>query len=264
METRVVGGVRLSYSEHGSGVPLIALHGAGVDHGDIESALEAVLPDNGYRRIYPDLPGMGRSSSEGIPDNSGVVSVLGDFIDEISDEPVLLVGHSYGAYLVRGLAAARPELLRGVALLCPFAGDSADLPTHRAVRQDDDAYADLEPAEHDGFDGYFVVRTRALARRYRDRIAPGVDLVDVPALERIFAEWSIDLTAEMFSAPTLLVAGRDDATAGYTHAIDLVKRYPRGTLAIIDDAGHALMHEKPELVGALLGDWLNRATQERP
>ena len=48
----------LHHVEHGSGVPLVALHGAGVDHREIEAAVEAVVPA-GYRRIYPDLPGWG-------------------------------------------------------------------------------------------------------------------------------------------------------------------------------------------------------------
>lgn len=30
-------------------------------------------------------------------------------------------------------------------------------------------------------------------------------------------------------------------------------------MAVIEDAGHALMHERPALVAALLGDWLQRA-----
>jgi hypothetical protein len=38
------------YVEHGGGVPLVALHGAGVDHREIEAALEAVIPGTGYRR----------------------------------------------------------------------------------------------------------------------------------------------------------------------------------------------------------------------
>jgi pimeloyl-ACP methyl ester carboxylesterase len=51
--------VAVHYVEHGSGVPLVALHGAGVDHREIEAAIEAIVPSAGYRRIYPDLPGEG-------------------------------------------------------------------------------------------------------------------------------------------------------------------------------------------------------------
>ena len=35
--------------------------------------------------------------------------------------------------------------------------------------------------------------------------------------------------------------------------------YPHATLAVIEDAGHALMHERPDLLAALFGDWLDRA-----
>ncbi len=49
--------VAIHYVEYGTGVPLVALHGAGVDHREMETALEAIMPDVGCRRIYPDLPG---------------------------------------------------------------------------------------------------------------------------------------------------------------------------------------------------------------
>jgi pimeloyl-ACP methyl ester carboxylesterase len=34
------------------------------------------------------------------------------------------------------------------------------------------------------------------------------------------------------------------------------------TLAVLDDAGHALPHERPELLRALLAEWLTRAGHE--
>jgi hypothetical protein len=44
--------------EHGAGIPLVALHGSGVDDREIEAAVEAVVRSTGYRRIYPDLPAL--------------------------------------------------------------------------------------------------------------------------------------------------------------------------------------------------------------
>ena len=94
--------VSIHYVEHGTGVPLIALHGAGVDHREIEAAIEAIIPDDGYRRIYPDLPGMGRTTgTDALTGNDDVVALLADFIDHLLDQPFLLLGHSYGAYLAR-------------------------------------------------------------------------------------------------------------------------------------------------------------------
>lgn len=251
-----VNDVRVHYVEHGQGVPLVVLHGAGVDHRDVEVAIEGFVPETGYRRIYVDVPGMGGSTSAGLTCNDDVVTVLLDFIDQVGTGPVALLGHSYGAYLARGVAARRPEIVLGLALLCPVAEQSHDVPDQNVVRQDDDAYDELEPAQRKRFDDYFVVRTAANARRFRDHTWPGITLVDEEALGRIFGGWNLDIGSGTCSAPTLIVAGRRDSVVGYTDAMRLVEQYPNATLAVIDDAGHALIHEQPELLSALVGDWL--------
>ena len=251
--------VTVNYVEHGSGVPLVALHGAGVDHREIEAAIEAVVPGGGYRRIYPDLPGMGHTTTGGLTCNDDVVTLLGDFIDRLLDAPVLLLGHSYGAYVARGVAARRQDRVLGLALLCPVGERARKVPEPTVVRTDAEAYDELEPAQREGFDEYFVVRTRATARRYREHVVPGKALVDEVALGHIFAGWKIDVGSDSFPAPTLIVAGRRDSVAGYIDASDLLEPYPHSTLAVIEEAGHALMHERPELFASLFADWLNRA-----
>lgn len=257
MECRI-SEVSVHYVAHGEGVPLVALHGAGVDHREIEAALETILPSAGYRRIYPDLPGMGLSSADGLESNGDVVTLLSDFIDFLQAGPVLLVGHSYGAYLARGLAAAFPDKVLGLALICPAGEHTGDVPTHDVVRSDRNAYDELDPALRPGFDEYFVVRSRVTARRYRDSVVPGTALEREQDLERIFTRWPIDVGADPVSIPSLIVAGRRDSTVGYSDAVALLEQYPHATFAILEDAGHALMHEKPELLAALLDDWLER------
>lgn len=252
-------GPRVEFVEHGTGTPLVALHGAGVDHREIEAALEAVVPDAGFRRVYPDLPGMGGSTADGLTCNDDVVALLADFIGSVAGGPVLLLGHSYGAYLARGVAARRPDVVLGLALVCPAAERSRDVPGHEVVREDPAAYDELEPALRDGFDEYFVVRTAATARRYRDHVVPGTTLVDEAALGRIFSGWGVDVGSLPLTAPTLVIAGRRDSVVGHADATALLERYPRATLAVLDDAGHALLHERPGPVAALLGDWLDRA-----
>jgi pimeloyl-ACP methyl ester carboxylesterase len=257
-----INGVLVHYVEHGGGVPLVALHGAGVDHREIEAAIEAIVPDTGYRRIYPDLPGMGRSTADGLTCNEDVVTLLVDFIDQFRAGPVMLLGHSYGGYLARGVAARRPDMVLGLALVCPVAEQSGTVPAHGVVRQDADAYDDLDPAQRAGFEEYVVVRTAATARRYRECVVPGTMVVDEAALGRIFGGWTIDVGSGGFSAPTVVVAGRRDSVVGYADAAALLEHYPRATLAVVENAGHALMHERPELLAALLGDWLDRAGRD--
>jgi pimeloyl-ACP methyl ester carboxylesterase len=255
--------VSINYVEHGSGVPLIGLHGAGVDHREIEAAIEAIVPLDGYRRIYPDLPGMGRTTTgtNTLNCNDDVATLMTAFIDHVVDGPFLLLGHSYGGYLARGIVARKPESVLGLALLCPIGEHSRDVPEQTALRVDAEAYNELEPNQRAGFDDYFVIRTPATAIRYRECVVPGNELVDDGALERIFAGWGISVGSNAFTAPSLIAAGRFDSAVGYVSAADLLGYYPRATFAVLDRAGHALPHEQPAVLKALLHDWLARSTQ---
>jgi hypothetical protein len=127
-----VHGVQVHYTDHGSGLPSLGLHGGDVDHREIMNALEPLFADRpGYRRIYPDLPGMGRA----------------------------------------------PQTLR----------------------------------------------------RFQERVAPGVAHADQAALERMGARWQLSTPPEQGPAypnPTLILAGRQDASVGYTGAWRLLDHYP--------------------------------------
>src|SRR5918997_1824510 len=100
MEIRV-GRVVVHYVEHGAGRPVLVLHGAGVDHREPEACFEPSFRGAaGFRRIYPDLPGMGMT---GVPEQvrtaGDVLDLLLDFATEVTaGTPHLLIGHSAGAY----------------------------------------------------------------------------------------------------------------------------------------------------------------------
>lgn len=254
--------VSIHFVERGSGMPLVALHGVGVDHRELEAGLEPLVSASGCRRIYPDLPAMGHSTAVGLASNNDVVAVLAEFIERTAQEPALLVGHSYGAYVARGIAAKCPELVAGLALICPLPEAVGTTPPPSVVVQDDAAYDELEPGQRTAFDEYFVVRTPETARRFRDVAAPGAALVDQAALTDIFQVWPIEPGEETFSQPTLILAGLHDSTVGFDDAVKLLDGYPRATLAVVDGAGHALLHEQPEAIAGLVTDWVGRVRTE--
>ena len=114
MECRI-NEVVVHYVEHGVGVPLVALHGAGVDHREIEAALEAIVPDTGYRRIYPDLPGMGLSTTGGLTCNDDVdVRISNDF-PEVAHVQALVPGGTAHVGYVISWSRERWALLIGTA-----------------------------------------------------------------------------------------------------------------------------------------------------
>src|SRR5215217_3251923 len=100
MEIRA-GQVVVHYAEHGTGRPVLVLHGAGVDHREAEACFEPALAGvPGLRRIYPDLPGMGRTAApETLRSADDVLdTLLGFAADVTGGTGHLLVGHSAGAY----------------------------------------------------------------------------------------------------------------------------------------------------------------------
>lgn len=254
------GGVLIHYVEHGTGRPVLVLHGAGVDHREAEACFEPAFADvDGLRRIYPDLPGMGRTAApETVRSADDVVDTLLAFADEVTGGvEYLLAGHSAGAYYAQAMAERRPTQVAGLALVCPLLPGLRDVPEHRVVAGSGDL-------GDDGFRGYFVIQTPELWERYERYVAPAADLVDQAALERIGERWELTpRAAPPFAGPTVIVAGRLDSTVGYAAAVDLVDHYPHASMAVVDEAGHALPHERPELLHALLTDWVARCLDPR-
>src|SRR4051794_23513737 len=102
------GQVTVHYVEHGTGRPVLVLHGSGVDHREAEACFEPALDGRaGLRRIYPDLPGMGETIAPGtLRSADDVLDILCAFADEVIGETAyLLVGHSAGAYYAQAMAA---------------------------------------------------------------------------------------------------------------------------------------------------------------
>jgi pimeloyl-ACP methyl ester carboxylesterase len=254
MEIRA-GQVVVHYVEHGTGRPVLVLHGAGVDHREAEACFEPALEGvAGLRRIYPDLPGMGGTiAPDTLRSADDVLDTLLDFTDEvIGGTAYLLIGHSAGAYYAQAMAARRPAQVTGLALVCPLLPGLRDVPEHRVV-------VGSGVIGDDVFRSYFVIQTPEMLERYERYVAPAAALVDQPALDRIGERWALTPDhAPAYAGPTMVVAGRLDSTVGYATATDLVDHYPHASLAVVDDAGHALPHEQPELLRAFLAEWLAR------
>ena len=250
-----MGEVAVDYVEHGAGRPVLVLHGAGVDHREAEACFEPVFDGvAGLRRIYPDLPGMGRTvAPDGLRSAEDVLNTLLEFAKEVTSRTAhLLIGHSAGAYYAQAMAARVPVQVAGLTLVCPLLPGLRNVPGHRAV-------VGSGEIGDDDFRGYFVIQTPEMLERYERHVAPAAALVDHAALERFGERWELAPDrGPAYAGPTLIVAGRLDSTVGYATAMDLVDHYPHASLAVVDDAGHALPHEQPALLRALVGEWLAR------
>lgn len=253
-------GATLAYDDIGSGPPVLALHGAYSARQEIRGFLDPMLPD--CRRIYPDLPGMGESTADGVGSAQETVSAVAELAEQvIGEEPYVVVGHSYGALVARGLAAHNPGRVRGMALICPLVPE-AHHPEPSVVVESDGAAASLPADLVDGYTGYFVVQTTATLARFRDAVAPVLGRYDAEAVDRQMAHTTVDVGSG-YPHPVLVMTGRHDAWVGYRQHAGLLDAYPRATSIVVADAGHALPHEKPEVVSAAIASLLAAVATER-
>lgn len=264
--------VTLNFVERGVGTPVLALHGWTPDHRLMLGCLEPVFAARpGYRRLYPDLPGMGGSPAAlAVASSDDVLDAIEDFVDAaIGDSPFLLVGESYGGYLARALTRLRAGQVLGLALICPVgtAVEPADrtVPAHRVLRPDPDLIATVDPRIAEQFAAVSVVQTPATLRRFREEILSGLDAADTSAMARIRLRWRLSTDPESgapFTRPTVILTGRQDDSVGYVDQFALLPHYPRASFVVLDVAGHNLQIEQPHLFDALLHEWLHRVAVE--
>ncbi len=266
-------GIPVHYVEYGAGILMVALHGWGVDHHYMTAVLEPVFASQpGYRRIYVDSPGMGRTPApEQIASTADMLEVILAFIDGvIGAEPFLVAGHSHGGYLARAVVNRRPEQVLGLAVINPMGhkgkqDGGAELPAHVVLHRSGDLDGLLEPALEAEYPGYLVIQTPETLRLFAEREGPGIAAADKAALERIYKDFFLaesPESGEPFAKPTLILTGRQDSFTGYAQGWEVLPHYPRATYAVLDGAGHGLPHEQVGLTTALLGEWLHRVARD--
>ena len=262
----------IHYESIGQGQPVLLIHGYHVDHRLMTGCMEPVFQEaQGYRRVYIDLPGMGKTKSAPWIVNSDVMlDILLAFVDEvIPGERFLLAGESYGGYLARGIIQRAAGRVAGVMLLCPaIEADYAKrtLPHHVVLKKEEELFARLSPSEAEEFSGINVIQTKEVWERFRDEILPGIRLADQPYLDWFrdngYAfSFDVDKLEKPYSGPALFLLGRQDASVGYRDAWSILENYPRATFAVLDRAGHNLQIEQAGLFRALVLEWLERVNE---
>lgn len=257
-----IGDVPVEVEIHGSGTPLLMVHGWGVDRRLLTGCMEPLFgPDDPWLRIYPDLPGRGGTPAHPSVDSAeATAELLVDLMDAVAPgQRYAVVGESWGGHVARGVLARRPDLL-GMALVCPAVRSGvADVDPPQAVVRDEDLLAELSEGQRQAFAEFHAVLTRRVWERTRVEIDPGVTSADQTYLEEVLGpRRQLEDDTATTDAPVLVLAGRQDAVVGYREQWDLAQRFPHATFAAIDAAGHNLQIEQPEVFEALVRAWLAR------
>ncbi|MEP1208153.1 MAG: alpha/beta hydrolase [Rhizobiaceae bacterium] len=110
----------LSHLSLTPGSPVVALHCSASNHGQWNKLAESL--ESRHEFFAFDLPGYGSASQIAVA-QAGMAAIAGHIIDQIEkiEEPVHLIGHSYGGAVALKVALMRPDLINSLNLFEPAA-----------------------------------------------------------------------------------------------------------------------------------------------
>ncbi|SAK55433.1 alpha/beta hydrolase [Caballeronia hypogeia] len=258
------GSVQIEVLSQGKGPTIVMLPSLGRSVRDYDQVAQYLVAD-GFRVLRPEPRGVGKS--KGPMENLSVHDFASDVamvIDEKKAGPVVVVGHAWGNFAARQLAADRPDLVKGGVVAAASAGKvppgSTEKPINAEMRKAIDGAGDLELPE--------AQRLQYLKEAF---FAPGND----PSVwlggwhpETHEAEGHARNTTPVDdyfaagAAPILDLQGENDAVAPRRFSQVLKNMLgDRVTVVVLPNAGHAMAPEQPKAMADAISTFAKRVNQ---
>lgn len=237
---------------HGSGTPLLLLHGLGATG----AIFDPLIPSLAQRCqvIVPDLRGHGQSSR--LPSPEGIERLAADvdaLLDLLGVASCLVLGYASGGAVAQLLARDYAQRVRGLALVCSFARSAASLREQLGARLRPELFRLLGPR-----------RIGALAAADAPQAAAGFVAgvmganqgARVAPIARALLAFDSRAWLPTLACPTLVVAGERDAITPARHAHELAALLPQASLRTLPQAGHWLVSTHTSELLGILEPWV--------
>jgi non-heme chloroperoxidase len=264
------GSIDLYYEDHGSGRPIVLIHGFPLNGASWEKQIPVLL-DAGYRVVTYDRRGFGKSSQPTVGyDYDTFTADLKTLVDTLDLRDVVLAGFSMGTgEVTRYLGAYGSERVTKAALfgaIPPFLLQTDDNPEgvpgeifegfKQAIRDDRPAYLTSFLADFNNVDVFRGTRISDQALQQQFIVAVGASAIGTL---RCVDTWLTDFRADLpkIDVPVLLVHGTEDRIL----PIDATARRLPGLIKDvrfieIDGGPHNIGWTHPEDVNSALRDFL--------
>ena len=206
----------VSYTDEGSGPPVVLLHANLHDRTDFAPVHDALA--HGRRVLALDWPGHGESPPPRVPLRAVQIGdVLVEFADRLDLNNVLVVGNSVGGYAACRLALERPQRVAGLVLVNTggFTPHSVLTRLFCAVMGNPTVLKTVFPVTVRAYMRAKNPTDKAVIARVAARVKTADGARTAAALWKSFAEPGHDLRAraDQITAPVLITWGAKDLTA---------------------------------------------------
>lgn len=265
--TTTIDGLLTGYLEAGTGDPVVLLHG-GEFGGCAEIGWERnilALAEH-YRVLAPDMLGFGESAKViDFNDGRGMrIRHVARFCAELGIESAHFVGNSMGAIMLLVDATSESPILPMRSLVAICGGGEIQRNDHMQALYDYDATmpAMRRIVEALFYDSAYPSDDDYVRRRHESGTAPGAwEAVAAARFRRPGAAPpptpSSSRAYERISVPALIVEGACDKLLPVGWAKQIADQIPGGRFAVVEAAGHCPQIEQPEIVNALLLEFLS-------
>ncbi len=257
----------LYYNTYPGKIPILLIHGWGIDHHFLEGSMEPVFEKykNSFERIYIDLPGMGKSIEGDVKNTDDILEVLFSFIkDKIGNRSFLLMGNSFGGMICRAIALELRTQIMGMILLCAATNsESPILPTMQVMKKDSEFLNTLSKDERESFGFMNVNLTQGAWEQYKKDVYPAIlqnknnhflnHVLHGPLSNNLKA----DKDKTILKCPVLILTGKQDSFVGYEEQFQWIKQYPSATYLALEGSGHNLCIDNPILFREIVGNFLD-------
>lgn len=239
----------LYFTEHGSGPPLLLVHGLMVTGGMFDQVIEQFAMR--HRVIVPDLRGHGQSRTLPPPYTATqLASDLARVLEHLGVDSTAVLGYSQGGAVAQQLVLDYPERCNRLVLACTYAFNMASF---REKLEGHLAPALLRVLGMKRFAELVVSQgAKDLDRERADWLATLIGSQDRTLMLSAWKEtMAFDSRRRLgeIACPTLIIAGSQDQAVPIHHARMLHAGITGSRLVVVAGAGHALIWTHPgELV----------------
>ena len=245
-----VDGAELHVETEGEGLPVVLVHGLGLQ-GSLWDRVCAGF-DPGYRLVRIDLRGSPptRELERSELSLGRWAADVGAVLDALELDRPVVVGHSLGAAIALKLVLDRPEGVRALVLI----GAEADLSNlaprmlasaERIENGGLQAWIEGSWAQNPPFSRTSLQREPAILDEYRDLLLENDPADYVRQCRAIASAESLSGRLAEVGPPTLVVVGSEDDRTLPAHGRELARQIPRARLVELQDVGHTIPLEAP-------------------